>query len=92
MQPPSRADPESGLRNALAIAIVQQKRRQTQELHQLREKCVRVEAQLQQEQLTSTELRRAAASFAARAAAASHGAAGPWPDSMGAVKGAFVFD
>ena len=56
MQPPSRADPESGLRNALAIAIVQQKRRQTQELHQLREKCVRVEAQLQQEQ---RELQRA---------------------------------
>lgn len=52
------------LRQALAIAIVQQKRKQKQELQQLHWKVARVEAELQQERQASTDLRRATAVLA----------------------------
>jgi len=62
--------PADHLRQALAIAIVQQKRRQSHELDQLRAKLSRIESHLQQEQHTSAELRNAANHLAAANAAA----------------------
>ncbi|GBF91875.1 hypothetical protein Rsub_04980 [Raphidocelis subcapitata] len=60
----SRARPDGDLRNALALAIVSQKRRQSHELQGMRAKIARVEAALQEEQRTSAELRGAASRLA----------------------------